>query len=69
MNRIKDFRNKRNLSQADIAKIMNIKQNTFSQWETGRRKPDVMQAIKLADILETTVESLYKQKILTIVSV
>lgn len=60
MNRIKDFRNKRNLSQTDIAKIMNIKQNTFSQWETGKRIPNVLQGIKLAEILETTVESLYK---------
>ncbi len=60
MNRIKDFRNKRNLSQADIAKIMNIKQNTFSQWETGKRIPNILQGIKLAEILETTVESLYK---------
>lgn len=69
MNRIKDFRNKRNLSQADIAKIMNIKQNTFSQWETGKRIPNILQGIKLAEILETTVESLYKQKILIIVSI
>ncbi len=60
MNHIKKFRKKKKLSQSDIAKELGIKQNTFSQWETGRRKPDVMQAIKLADILETTVESLYK---------
>lgn len=60
MNHIKKFRKKEKLSQSDIAKELGIKQNTFSQWETGRRKPDVMQAIKLADILGTTVESLYK---------
>lgn len=60
MNHIKEFRKKKKLSQSDISKILGIKQNTFSQWETGKRTPNVIQAIKLAEILETTVESLYK---------
>ena len=60
MNKIKEFRKKKELSQSDIAKIMEVKQNTVSQWETGERKPNVIQAIWLAEILETTVESLYK---------
>jgi len=60
MNRIKEFRKKKNLSQDDIAKIMKLKQNTISQWETGERIPSVIQALRLADILEITVESLYK---------
>ncbi len=60
MNKIKEFRKKKELSQSDIAKIMDVKQNTVSQWETGERKPNVIQAIRLAEILETTVESLYK---------
>jgi DNA-binding XRE family transcriptional regulator len=60
MNKIKKFRKKKKLSQSDIAKIMEVKQNTVSQWETEERKPNVIQAIKLAEILETTVECLYK---------
>lgn len=60
MNKIKEFRKKKKMSQDDIGKIMKIKQNTISQWETGERIPNVKQALILADILETTVESLYK---------
>ena len=60
MNKIKKFRKKQNLSQNDIAKIMKVKQNTISQWEKDVRTPNVKQAIELAKILETTVESLYK---------
>ncbi len=60
MNKIKEFRKRKNLSQSDISKQLGIKQNTFSQWETGERTPNVIQAIRLAEILETTVESLYK---------
>ena len=60
MNKIKEFRQNQNLSQSDIAKIMKVKQNTISQWENDIRIPNVKQAIKLAHILETTVENLYK---------
>ena len=60
MNRIKEFRERKKLSQSDISKMLGIKQNTFSQWETGGRKPNVIQGIKLAEILDTTVENLYK---------
>lgn len=60
MNRIKEFRKKKKLSQSDIAEIMKVKQNTFSQWERDKRIPNIKQGLKLAEILETTVESLYK---------
>ena len=60
VNKIKEFRKNKRISQSDIAKIMEVKQNTVSQWETGERMPGVVQALRLADILGTTVESLYK---------
>lgn len=60
MNKIKDFRNKKQLSQTELAKIMKVKQSTIANWERDFRKPNIIQAIKLAEILETTVESLYK---------
>lgn len=60
MNKIKDFRKKKNLSQDDIAKLMEVKQNTISQWENDTRIPNIKQGIKLAEILETTVENLYR---------
>lgn len=60
MNKIKELRKKKKLSQIDISVIMNVKQNTISQWENDKRIPNVIQALKLAEILETTVEKLYK---------
>lgn len=60
MNKIKECRKKKNLSQSDVAEIMKIKQNTISQWENGTRIPNIEQGLRLAEILETTVESLYK---------
>ena len=66
MNNIKEFRKKLKLSQGDIAKIMEVKQNTVSQWETGERIPNVLKGIRLAEILNTTVECLYKENIPTV---
>lgn len=60
MNKIKEFRKKKKLSQDDIAKTIKVKQNTISQWENEIRTPNVKQALQLAKILDTTVESLYK---------
>lgn len=60
MNKLKEFRKNKKLSQSDIAEIMKVKQNTVSQWENDIRIPNVKQGIKLAEILGTTVESLYK---------
>lgn len=60
MNKIREFRENKKLFQSDIANFLKIKQNTVSQWENDVRMPNVRQALKLAEILETTVESLYK---------
>ena len=39
---------------------MNVKQNTISEWENDMRVPNIRKAIKLAEMLDTTVEKLYK---------
>ena len=54
------------MSQDDIAEIMKLKQNTISQWENETRLPNVRQALMLAEILDTTIESLYKENIPTV---
>lgn len=40
MNAIKRLRNAKHLSQSELAKIVNVGQNTISNWETGRTDPD-----------------------------
>ena len=60
MNNIKKYRKNKKISQSDLAKEMNVKQNTISEWENDRRASNIRKAIKLAEILDTTVEQLYK---------
>lgn len=43
-----------------LAEILNVKQSTLANWESGYRNPNIIKAIDLANALETTVESLYK---------
>lgn len=49
MNRIKELRLKKHLSQEQLAKAIGVKNNTISRYEGGSRepKPDIWQ--KLAD--------------------
>ena len=60
MNNIKKYRKMKKLSQSDVANMMKVSQNTISQWETEERTPNIKQGLILAEILETTVEKLYK---------
>lgn len=46
--RIKDLREDADLSQATLADYLNIKQNTYSQYETGKRQIPLECLIKLA---------------------
>lgn len=38
--RLRELRKSRHMSQARLAKELNIAQNTLSNWETGKRAPD-----------------------------
>lgn len=40
MNRIKELRIKRGLTQSELAQMLNIAQNTLSYWETGKTEPN-----------------------------
>lgn len=56
--RLKDLRNKRKLSQNDIADILNVKSNTISQYENGRREPDFSSLCRIADYFGVTTDYL-----------
>ncbi len=43
--RIKEIREDRDLTQVEIAKVLNCKQNTYAQYESGKRQIPI-EAIK-----------------------
>ncbi|RGI31856.1 helix-turn-helix transcriptional regulator [Melissococcus sp. OM08-11BH] len=58
MNRIKEARNIRGISQNELAKKLYVTQQAISHYENGTRTPDSYQWNKLADLLQFHVEYL-----------
>ena len=55
---IRKFRENKNLTQADLAKILKIDQTSISNWEKGKNPPTFKQAKKLFE-MGITVEELF----------
>lgn len=56
--RIRDLREDADLSQKEIAEFLHIKQNTYSQYETGHRQIPVDILIKLSQYYDTSIDYL-----------
>ena len=55
---IRKARIKKNMSQQELAKALNVERSTVSGWETGKRSPDVDMLGKLCAVLDIPVLSL-----------
>ncbi len=54
--RLRDLREDNDLKQYQIAKLLNIKQNTYSQYENERREIPINLLWKLADFYKTSID-------------
>lgn len=57
---IKEKREQQNLTQAELAKALNIDQSTVCLWETGKTSPRAKLLPKIADLLRCSVDELLK---------
>ena len=57
-NKLKHYREKNNYSQEKIAQKINITQQAYSNYEKGKRLPNIEILIKLADIYEISLDLL-----------
>lgn len=53
--RITELRKKKNISQAQLAKMLDVSRQAVSKWENDQSTPDTIKLIQLADALETEV--------------
>lgn len=53
---IKSLREKENLSQKDLANILNKSQRAISHYEKGDSQPDINDLIKLAELFKVPVD-------------
>lgn len=59
-NRIAEFRKKLGFSQPKLARVLGLKNyQSIQAIELGRNEPSVSTAIRLAKVLNTTVEDLF----------
>ena len=56
--RITELRKQQNISQVQLAKLLEVSRQAVSKWENDQTAPDTLKLIQLADILDTDVEFL-----------
>ena len=56
--RLKELRVEMKLSQADLAKELNVSQRSISSWETGFRQPDFETLERIAKFFDVTTDYL-----------
>ena len=56
--RLKQLREDRGLTQADIAKFLGVSRTTYTQYETEKSEPDLATVSKLAEFFGTSVDYL-----------
>ena len=58
MIKLYELRTEKGLSQRNIAKILNISQGTYNNWENGKTEPSIAQLIELSKFFEISVDYL-----------
>lgn len=59
---IKEARINRNLTQKEVAFAIGTNEATFNQYEMYRRKPNVITAIEICEILGVAVEEVFREE-------
>lgn len=57
---IKERRLSKNMTQNELAQEMGISRTTVTMWEVGSAKPTADKLLKLAQVLECTVDELLR---------
>lgn len=57
-NKIEELRKGQQLSQRQLASILNTSQASVSRWEQGLNEPSVMECWKLADYFDVSLDVL-----------
>jgi putative transcriptional regulator len=58
-NKVKELRKREDITQADLAREVDVSRQTVNAIETGKYDPSLELALKLADFFETRVEEIF----------
>lgn len=65
-NQLTKLRKRANLTQGQLADIMNVKQYVISSWETGRSEPSLAQVCLLGDFFKIPLDYLLGKDIIIV---
>ena len=57
-NRIRSLRKKLKMTQEQMAKKLYLKRQTLSNYEIGKRVPDIYELVKIADLFDISLDEL-----------
>lgn len=60
--KIREMIKEKGMTNKEVAKILEVDQNTISRYATGRIKITLETSVKLAEILNCKVDDLYEKK-------
>lgn len=58
MIKLSELRNEKGLTQREIAKIFNVSQGTYNNWENGKTQPSIEQLVAIADFFGVSIDYL-----------
>lgn len=59
LQRLKELRLKKGLTQQQIADLVHVNRVTYTNWEKGKREPSYENLVKLADLLDVSLDWLF----------
>lgn len=57
--RLREVRKSKKTTQKELAEQIGIKRNTYSDWENGKTEPSFENLVKLADLLDVSLDWLF----------
>lgn len=66
--KIYNLRKKKNMSQEELASVLNVSRQTISKWETGESNPDFDKIVPLCNFFEISTDELMKDENVTLKS-
>lgn len=59
MNKLKEYREKRKMSQAELAYVVGVSPRYIAFIEAGQRNPSLKLAVKMAKLFKASVEDIF----------
>ncbi len=61
INRLRDLRTEKGLTQYEIADYLNLKRTTYANYESGTREPDYETLLKISDFFDVSIDYLLEK--------